>query len=1660
MININDYKKKGEKINKLTKADIKRYAKINYAWYYQNMSVLDNYTYLLDVCTVGPLIVNGKKQKGSGLRNIAKDIGFHNYHKLNNDQLKILLAPENVLRNLKSGYRQNIKEVREQENKDINKSKKIKEMMKTIKKGENTIKKASQIANEEYKKYVEILHEIEEREMTIDRVYKFENIGKVGVIRAARITIINDIPQSHEEFAIKIRDLLNEIETHDIGGEYMVTYFKVIYQMGDSLKYKAFSVSTEMFREDEDEVIINEFKRQLEKFKNRDKRGSGQVEEDDELLYDKFDIIYEKVSIEGKGDKFKHQILKYDKTIKKVKDRCFYNCLISKKYDVINKQKDLNIIIQGKIKECFKLINKGVKEEKTNNTLGVCADACALDGYEGIGLLKFLILFIEKETRKKLFKECSEIDQRSTEYYKRHMSVLVSINNIFKESKEKYKKIVKTVDTEKRIEEYEKNFNTSFFIISQTSLTTIYMIINRIYNNEILITSSYPEVEYDKHLMDYEKNKKLNRYVKKIDINNLSFSFYYKSSPENYIKKRRWQFNKKMKAWATQKKDEFYSTVKQLSKVSVSKCQPSKEGWVNLVLSEDIKEIFPNVKHYLLYEYSSEHFEIVDKLEPIDDLYYDGIRRFHIITDKNTKKDILPITEHFNQKVNTKAVEETIMDTAYIFFDYETVADFKYYSINREYSLSYFIATKNMLKGINDFYEMFNKIKMNKGSENYESMASRAYIKFFREFRPSNESGKYGVKDEKGAVSKEDEEIEESMHSNYSKYGFKNLISNDKYNEYYKYNNIYKNYEYINDCVRGVICRKLGDFPSIDDMERRINYVIVNCMSYCHTGFNCTEKLLELLVTKDSGMIYKLVSFNGVNFDNYILYKGLINHKLPYEIKVEKELIANGQFLYYTINKRHSVFDVRKFVQGKLIDCCKNFKIPEQFYKVDGFSHWDMQKRYMDNSEEFLKYCFDNKELEKYNIYDCVSLSFIFYKYKEALESIPGSENYKIEDSLTLGSYAMKILDKYQKEKNINNIKFRFDTEQSSKQLYDNMNLCKRKNGSINKGIDKYEKIEELESEFNKVVEKMKNKEEVKILKTNYAEKNYYLILKKYYKEEISACDNYKYDVKISECELNIEELNCDHKKELFNKYYKVKMYNKIKMNKYKEMMTKKLLKFYKDLRNDRVGGRVQLFNGMKRIIGKMHSLDVCSLYPYILLIHKCYFPTGDVVYVNNWETFKEICKKKNDNNILGHFYVSKLDQSKLGNLILYPGKSIDGNDWDFKGEIQNKCLSSVMIKKLLKEGLIIGKDIIINEGFYYSGKCKNYEMFKPLLELMKLKNIQDMLSSDKRNTTLRQTYKDVLNIVSGKKSQCVYTNKRKVLNEQQYEEFMKRGSYNNINCIDIIGGKVHLTYKIDEDTEIMRKGRDIMTGSLIYDYSRIYMYDIYKKIPESERIYTDTDSIKITPKGYEEFLKYASNTIVNHWPELEKVDERYVTHKLYEPNSKVFGSLEDEYNGGNYNLFYHIGKKFYCGLEIDNIEKYININELKDNEKINVETMKSMDKVINPSHVKTSMKGVSPNFVIMSKDELKPYYDTKKKKYDVEKLAIHYNTKLENRLSNNYVSFFEQLLHDKEGYLLTFSMNRIHSNTSHNVTVQQETKFNKKVYSTTSNYLVKQLKF
>ncbi len=664
------------------------------------------------------------------------------------------------------------------------------------------------------------------------------------------------------------------------------------------------------------------------------------------------------------------------------------------------------------------------------------------------------------------------------------------------------------------------------------------------------------------------------------------------------------------------------------------------------------------------------------------------------------------------------------------------------------------------------------------------------------------------------------------------------------------------------------------------------------------SGFNCSKYFLEYIKKNGHNTVFKLVSFNGANFDNFILYNDCIKHNID---QISEPTLSNGQLLTFKIFGRHHPWDIKKHIaQGSLKDLGdpKSFNL-KLCAKREGYSHQEAQDLYdNDRFDEIL----NDKKLFDYNIYDCLALIVISERYRKAMAKIFPEPEYQVFEHMTLGSLMMAKFNNHIKTNNISLPKFK-------------------------------------EKENDKTSSRNAN-----------------------------------------------------------------------------------LYKFYTDLMDNRVAGRVQLFNGILKIEGHICSPDVCSLYPYVMSVAPVYYPSGEIIEVKSYIPAKH-------KDYLG-FYYCDIDQSDL-EVNIIAKKNEDGNDWDFKEPIKNMLLSSPIIEYAIK----IGAKIKIKNGFYFTEKIKSCNLFEFLLEIMKLKNIQDTYKESKDpkyNSVLREVYKLCLNILSGKLNQKINTSERKILSSAQFADLANSKKIDNLNTLMVAKGKIHITYDVEEIDRII-KAKPVYIGTLIYDYAKIYMHEHqYSKTKKENLIYTDTDSNKLRKKDFEEWTKYATKITVPHWKKVEKYDERYKDHKLYNEKSKVFGSFEDEYKKNPNELSYFLQKKVY----------YVH------------------GKFDKPCF---HFKGISDKDIILAKKTVLTK-DKKKIEHTQKELYDIYNDPNNTRIKKNHVKFFEKLYkkYEKNGeatqFILSSSLQKVSNNTKKGVKPEEEERHNKICYNIRTAFRIKKI--
>ena len=478
----------------------------------------------------------------------------------------------------------------------------------------------------------------------------------------------------------------------------------------------------------------------------------------------------------------------------------------------------------------------------------------------------------------------------------------------------------------------------------------------------------------------------------------------------------------------------------------------------------------------------------------------------------------------------------------------------------------------------------------------------------------------------------------------------------------------------------------------------------------------------------------------------------------------------------------------------------------------------------------------------------------------------------------------------------------------------------------------------------------------------------------------------------------------------------------------------------YKDLQKSKIAGRVELFNGVQKVNERLVSTDVCSLYPYVMSVLNCYYPCGDkLIDVNKYQ----------GDDVIG-FYYCDIDQSNLKGMNLpniYARKTEIENDWSYTGVLENYLISNVMIGLLRKYNC----KVEIKNGFVFPEKKKSCDMFDFLLDFMKAKNEQDTLKSKKDpkyNPALRETLKLLMNSLSGKVIEGLHTEKTQDINSvAEYEKLKDKST--SINFINAIGNKLFITYEVDAEKLCKKQQRPIYLGVLIYDYAKRYMFEnSYSKVGLNELLYTDTDASKFRYKKFIEWKKWVdeSNVQVPHWEEVEKIDARYKNHKIYESGSKVFGSFEDELEdmkGDNY-TFYCLEKKSWL-YDVDGHSKF-RFKGLNGAAQI----MTLNEKFVNKRIINHKAKNDKPAYT-----EIK--YGIKEE--TEEFVHNFYQNNKANAIENgNEVKFFEQIYKTGEAYVLCNSFRKIVKNSSHNVNMGDDHKYNDLMNKIQVNYMLKHI--
>ena len=533
----------------------------------------------------------------------------------------------------------------------------------------------------------------------------------------------------------------------------------------------------------------------------------------------------------------------------------------------------------------------------------------------------------------------------------------------------------------------------------------------------------------------------------------------------------------------------------------------------------------------------------------------------------------------------------------------------------------------------------------------------------------------------------------------------------------------------------------------------------------------------------------------------------------------------------------------------------------------------------------------------------------------------------------------------------------------------------------------------------------------------------------------------------------------------------------------------------YRAVLRGKTAGRVDLFQqSTPKILEKIVSMDVCSLYPYIMAVFPGFFPCGELKETEEYiEPPKEVSVRKffahkewhNDTELMGGmtleaygrkygahciktkeiignigFWYCDIDQRSLkqhnlpnilpekifklttdenGNQI-ETGDCLE-NKWDSDKVINNVLISNITID-LLKQHANKGVICNIKKGFYFTNCVKSIEMFEFLMPLMAMKNKEDTLKKEKSaeyNPVMREVVKLLMNSISGKVIEGLHTEQVKMITTA--EEYLKIDAKYSVNTINSVGNSVFISYKKTEE-ELIEKQRPIYIGALIYEYARRYMYEnLMKPIGLNRLLYMDTDACKFRACDVPAWQLTHGDLIVPHWEDVEKYDARYKTHKVYEENSKVFGSFENELKDNN--VSYFLQKKTWLTAKVDN----------------GVAT-----------YIKCRFKGVNPNSYLL--DGMEPFITKDNDKFEIisedvevfkwcvdnkhKRIGSDYDNK-EGALLNQ-LNLYEKIFTNKHAYVLCNNIQRVVKNSRRNVSIEEEEKFNKSNNCIRARYMIKKI--
>jgi hypothetical protein len=336
---------------------------------------------------------------------------------------------------------------------------------------------------------------------------------------------------------------------------------------------------------------------------------------------------------------------------------------------------------------------------------------------------------------------------------------------------------------------------------------------------------------------------------------------------------------------------------------------------------------------------------------------------------------------------------------------------------------------------------------------------------------------------------------------------------------------------------------------------------------------------------------------------------------------------------------------------------------------------------------------------------------------------------------------------------------------------------------------------------------------------------------------------------------------------------------------------------------------RLAIYAGRSQIFmrgwhtGKFASLDVKSLYPFVMIHPSCYYPIGRCKLT---EIFIE--------GKLGIYKCIIGSQAGLPTKII-PKRDKDGSyNWNCDDVGEATC-TSVDILTLREYGVQV--DII--SGYYWEESSNDiFATYIRPIAMIKTREDQKKALGQPYNPALRELCKLFMNGLSGKMLQRVVEKIFSIENSEKgvtdFYEHNDMVTYNHI-----VGGVIMEGKKVP----CYNKAKPLHIGVFIYSYARRHMYKaILSKL--HNKILTDTDSCLVNLEDSEVKNLLASSR------SKDDISGDILIGDFGKFNlGGKFGDFEDEFPGKlqfGCNTVYAVAPKFYACTYVDNSGEEPNI--------------------------------------------------------------------------------------------------------------------------------------